>query len=68
MCRSFPAYIDEFEALEALAPAADRAALQRLTEHEHAAIAFLRRERAGDPASTEPLHAYLALTAEDRGA
>ena len=64
MCRSFPAYIDEFESLEALAPEADRAALRRLTEHEHAAIAFLRREHAGDHASAEPLHAYLARSAE----
>ena len=55
----YPRYLDEFEALEAMAPVEDLPALQRLTEHEVIAIEFARRELAGAPDSTEPLLEYL---------
>jgi len=54
-----PGYIDDFEALEAMAPAEDVAPLKTLTAHEIAAIAFLEREAKGDQNSTEPLLRYL---------
>ncbi|MEL6480595.1 MAG: FAD-dependent oxidoreductase, partial [Pseudomonadota bacterium] len=62
MRRSYPGYVDDFTRLEAMAPAADRPALARLTEHEVAAIAFLEAEteKAGD--STAPLRDYIATT------
>ncbi|MEM9100472.1 MAG: FAD-dependent oxidoreductase, partial [Pseudomonadota bacterium] len=61
MHKSFPAYMDDFHGLEAMAPADDLPALKLLTEHEAAAIDFLNREVAGDAASTQPLKDYLAL-------
>jgi dimethylamine/trimethylamine dehydrogenase len=60
MRAEFPRYISDFKALEAMAPAKDRAILKRMTEHEVAAIAFLEQEAAGDPNSTAPLNAFLA--------
>jgi dimethylamine/trimethylamine dehydrogenase len=59
MRRTFPGYITEFKALEALAPAQDLPALRILTAHEVAAIAFLEAEATGDPNSTAPLWHYL---------
>ena len=59
MAQRYPAYIDDFEALERMAPEPDRPALEFLTEHEHAAIAFATREAAGRADSTAPLLAYL---------
>lgn len=59
MRRTFPAYIDDFERLEALAPAEDLPLLKVLTDHEHAAIEFLERETQGDPDSTAPLRRYM---------
>jgi len=56
----YPAYIDDFEALEAMAPAEDLPALRVLTEHEVAVIAFAQREKAGDAAAAEPMRAYIA--------
>lgn len=56
---TFPGYIDDFEALEAMAPAEDLAPLRTLTAHEIAAIAFLEREAKGDQSSTQPLVQYL---------
>ena len=55
----FPAYLDDFDALERMAPQEDRPALRLLTDHEVAAIDFAERELAGDADSMAPLRAYL---------
>ncbi len=55
----FPDYIDEFAALEAVAPEADKPLLKPFTDHEIAAIRFAEREKAGDPGSLDELSAYL---------
>ena len=55
----YPGYIDEFEALEAMAPDADLEALEKLTWHEIVVINFAQRELAGDPRSTEVLLSYI---------
>ncbi len=60
MRADFPQYIDDFKALEAMAPPQDRAILKRMTEHEVVAIEFLALEAAGDPQSTALLDAFLA--------
>jgi dimethylamine/trimethylamine dehydrogenase len=60
MRESFPAYVDDFKALERMAPPADRAILQRMTEHEVVTIEFLKRELAEDASSTEPLKVFLS--------
>ncbi|SHK38352.1 dimethylamine/trimethylamine dehydrogenase [Shimia gijangensis] len=59
MTRSFPGYVDDFLALEQMAPPEDLPRLKLLTEHEVAAIAFLNRENAGLPASEKPMLTYL---------
>ena len=56
----YPAYVDQFEALERMAPAADRPALEFLTRHEVEVINFAKLEKAGDPNSLAPIHDYLA--------
>ncbi|MEM7225795.1 MAG: hypothetical protein AAF495_22645 [Pseudomonadota bacterium] len=67
MTRDFRVFVEEFEALERLAPPNDRERLRILTEHETAAIAFLELEAAGDPASLAPLERYLTrYGADDR--
>ncbi len=55
----YPLYLDEFTALEQMAPEDDLPALQRLTHHEVAVIDFAHMEIAGTPASLEPLLEYL---------
>ena len=55
----FPAYLDDFHNLEAMAPAEDLPALRKLTEHELAVIDFANRELAGEANSTAPLLEYL---------
>lgn len=55
----YPAYLDEFRALEQMAPPEDLAALKILTDHEVAVIEFAARELARDPDSLDPLHRYL---------
>lgn len=55
----FPGYIDDFERLEAMAPPEDVAYLKILTDHEHAAIAFIAKELNGEPDSTFPMERYL---------
>lgn len=55
----FPGYIDEFEALEEMAPSEDVPLLKILTDHEHAAIAFIEAELKGQPDSTAPMQHYL---------
>ena len=60
MAEEYPAYVDEFEQLEKLAPAADQAPIAIAVQHEHALIAFARREVAVDPKSLEPMLLFLA--------
>lgn len=68
MTRTFPGYVADFQRLEAMAPPADREALNRMTEHEEVAIAFLEREAEGRADSTEPLTAFLAVPAIPKAA
>jgi dimethylamine/trimethylamine dehydrogenase len=55
----YPGYLDDFAALERMAPEEDLEALNILTAHEVAAIEFAERELAGDPHSPAPLYHYL---------
>jgi dimethylamine/trimethylamine dehydrogenase len=55
----YPAYLDDFNGLESMAPDEDLYALKTLTEHEVAAIDFAKKELAGDPDSLSPLLQYL---------
>lgn len=57
--KRYPGYLDDFKALEQMAPNEDLAALKILTDHEVAAIAFAEKELAGDPDSLAPLYKYL---------
>ena len=57
--KSFPAYMDDFHGLEALAPEQDLPLLKVLTNHETAAIDFLEREARGEADSTRPMERYL---------
>lgn len=57
---TFPGYVTDFEDLEAMAPPEDLPALKVLTAHEVAAVAFINREAARDPDSTQPMRHYLA--------
>ncbi len=59
MAARYPAYLDEFAALERLAPEADLATLRLLTDHEVAAIDFANKEVAGDPDSLAPIREFL---------
>ena len=60
MVESYPNYMPEFKALEAMAPSEDIAYLKRLTAHEFAAIEFATLEQAGDKDSLRPLLVYIA--------
>ncbi len=55
----YPGYLDDFRALEDMAPADDLPALNRLTEHEVVVIEFAEGELAGDPDSAASLMRYL---------
>ena len=59
MARDFPAYVAEFDEIIALAPAAERASLAVLRDHEVAAVDFAWLELAGDAESLSPLHDFL---------
>ena len=61
MIARYPAYVDDFEGLERLAPEADLPALKLLTHHEVVTIEFAHKEIAGDPDSVVPLREYLDL-------
>ncbi len=61
MTESFPPYVDDFKALEAMGPAADQPLLALMTAHEIAAIEFLHLEAKGDPDSTAPLLDFLLV-------
>ncbi|MCP4472261.1 MAG: NADH:flavin oxidoreductase [Gammaproteobacteria bacterium] len=55
----YPGYLDDFKALERMAPPEDSPALERLTEHEVVVIEFAQKELAGEADSTAPLLRYL---------
>lgn len=55
----YPGYVDDFEALEHLAPDEDLPQLKRLTRHEIVAIEFAVKEAACEADSAAPLHGYL---------
>ena len=55
----YPGYLDDFKALERMAPPEDLPALERLTEHEVVVIEFAKLELAGKVDSTAPLLRYL---------
>jgi dimethylamine/trimethylamine dehydrogenase len=59
----YPGYLDDFTALERMAPAADLPALQHLTEHEVIVIDFAKNELAGDADSCAQLLDYLGQSA-----
>jgi dimethylamine/trimethylamine dehydrogenase len=56
---TYPKYVAQFRALESRAPAADRAALARLRQHEVATIEFARQELRGTSTSADLLYAFL---------
>ena len=60
MVRRYPLYMDEFHALERMAPVRDLRFVKMLTLHETAAIEFANREASGDPRSIDTLTRYLA--------
>jgi hypothetical protein len=64
MQQTYPGYVDDFLALEALGPAEDRERLAFLTGHEYAALEFLALEARGVADSVAPLRAYLASDPE----
>jgi hypothetical protein len=59
MVNRYPGYLEDFTALERMAPREDLTALNDLTSHEVAAIEFAKRELAGTPDSLAPLYDYL---------
>ncbi|MEO0750833.1 MAG: hypothetical protein AAFY25_03450 [Pseudomonadota bacterium] len=65
MNETYPGYLDDFKGLEALGPPEDQQRLNFLTEHEVAAIAFLRLEAVDPTNSVGPLKQYLATDPTD---
>lgn len=59
MLRDYPPYVATFRDMERIAPPEDRAALQLLTRHEVAIVAFAELEAAGAGDSTAPLRGFL---------
>jgi len=59
MVERYPGYVEDFRALEQMAPAGDLRALSVLTDHEVAVIDFAEKELAGNPDSLAPLLKYL---------
>lgn len=55
----YPGYVEEFKALERMAPKENLPALELLAQHEVAAIEFAEKEIAGAPDSLIPLRRYL---------
>jgi dimethylamine/trimethylamine dehydrogenase len=60
MAQDYDAYMDEFAALERLAPAADHHLTRCLSDHEAAIIAFAKAELAGDADPMSLLRAAIA--------
>lgn len=56
----YPAYVDQFRALEKIAPEDDLPALKILTDREVILVEFANREIKQRPDSLEPVHDYLA--------
>ncbi len=59
MVKCYPGYLDDFIALEKMAPEEDLATLTILTDHEVAAIKFAEKELIGKADSLTPLHEFL---------
>ena len=59
MVNRYPGYLEDFTALEKMAPEEDLYALNNLTDHEVAAIEFAKRVVSGDPDSLAPMYDYL---------
>lgn len=57
--QTFPGYMDEFAALEAIAPKEDISLLEPFTSHEVAGIEFAKKDMLGDPESTQILKDYI---------
>ena len=57
--KRYPGYLEEFNALEQMAPEEDLHALGILADHEVVVIEFAKMEIANDPNSLAPLHEYL---------
>ena len=55
----YPLYVDDFTALERMAPAEDQAALNKLTDHEVVVIDFAKKELSGDADGVDLLLRYL---------
>lgn len=55
-------YVDDFKALERIAPNEDLQALNILTDHEVVAIEFANKEIAGDPDSMTLIRQYLSAS------
>ncbi len=62
MRSTYPGYVEDFRALEDMAPAEDRPCLEFLTLHETAALEFLALEATEPRESASPLRRYLAQT------
>lgn len=60
MVKEYPAYLQEFAGLKAIAPPEAFAAMDLLYDHEVAMIDFAKLELAGSPDSDAPLDAFLA--------
>ena len=60
MTADFPAFVEEFEQVERLAPADERAVVRIFTKHEVAALEFARLEAGGNVDSLAPLERFLA--------
>ncbi|MEL7282051.1 MAG: hypothetical protein AAFY35_00635 [Pseudomonadota bacterium] len=60
MNATYPGYLDDFKGLERLGPPDDQQRLNFLTEHEVAALEFLRLEAIDPQRSVAPLKTYLA--------
>ncbi|MEM6588339.1 MAG: hypothetical protein AAF641_07810 [Pseudomonadota bacterium] len=65
MNETYPGYLNDFKGLEALGPVEDQQRLNFLTEHEVAAIEFLRLEAIDPDISAAPLKDYLATDPGD---
>jgi dimethylamine/trimethylamine dehydrogenase len=59
MSDTFPSYVDQFLALEQMAPEADQVFVKMLTQHEVVALEYLGRVANGVADPTEPLVSYL---------
>jgi hypothetical protein len=59
MVKNYPVYIEQFEALESMAPQSDLSLLRKLTEHEMVLVDFANRESEGRHDSLEPVLHYI---------